>query len=143
MRDKSLYGIVDQEFQNGSIDRALWTKALADSDGQEDRTRARYIRLRVNELKTERAQERYQVRKQEKTREKQERPARRAVDATIWIGHISLLFAAFQPDVLHQNVVAGLTVTGVIALLSYYLAIGIFASHGLVCRRYFHRLVFG
>lgn len=48
--DEKLYSVVVEELENGTINKALWAKALADSDSDKDKTQALYIKLRVQKL---------------------------------------------------------------------------------------------
>lgn len=52
--DEKLYAIVVEEIERGTINKALWAKALADSDNDKDKTQALYIKLRVQKLYDER-----------------------------------------------------------------------------------------
>lgn len=49
--EEELFGIVGKELSLGRVDTALWTKAFALQDGDERKTKAHYIRLRVEKLK--------------------------------------------------------------------------------------------
>jgi ATP-dependent protease ClpP protease subunit len=48
--DDQIFLDVAKELQAGTIDQALWTKAFAIENGDEKRTRAHYIRLRVTSI---------------------------------------------------------------------------------------------
>lgn len=48
--DEKLYAVVVEELENGTVNKALWAKALADSDSDKDKTQALYIKLRVQKL---------------------------------------------------------------------------------------------
>ncbi len=48
--DQRFYNAVAAEMSAGDIEQGLWARALAESDGQEARCKAIYIRLRVIEL---------------------------------------------------------------------------------------------
>jgi ATP-dependent protease ClpP protease subunit len=48
--DDQIFLDVAKELQAGTIDQALWTKAFAIENGDENRTRAHYIRLRVTSI---------------------------------------------------------------------------------------------
>lgn len=48
--EDKLFGIVGKELSLGRIDQALWTKAFALENGDDRKTRAHYIRLRVEQL---------------------------------------------------------------------------------------------
>lgn len=52
-QDTCLFETVAEEIEKGFISKGLWARALSDSEGQKDRTQARYIILRVDELKEE------------------------------------------------------------------------------------------
>ena len=53
MSDDHLYEQVANEIDAGQLDRALWTKSFSKSGGDEQRTKARYIKERVSRLKDE------------------------------------------------------------------------------------------
>ncbi len=55
MADESIYAQIADELELGTPDRALWTRATADSDGNADKTKAVYIRLRLADLKRKQA----------------------------------------------------------------------------------------
>jgi len=40
----------EQEIQNGTVDEGLWTKALVNANGNEERRKAEYIKLRAEQL---------------------------------------------------------------------------------------------
>jgi hypothetical protein len=48
--DEKYFGIVSKELSIGRRDEALWTKAFALENGQESAAKARYIRMRVEQL---------------------------------------------------------------------------------------------
>lgn len=48
--DEKLYFVVVKEIEDGVINKALWAKALAGSNGDKDKTQALYIKLRVQKL---------------------------------------------------------------------------------------------
>lgn len=45
-----LYDLVGKELETGEVDRAIWTKVFAESDGDEAKTKAAYIRFRIAAL---------------------------------------------------------------------------------------------
>ena len=49
--DAALYAIADEELVDGNIDKGLWAIALVYSEGNEEKRRSEYIKLRVNQLK--------------------------------------------------------------------------------------------
>jgi len=51
MSDESLYGTIAAELDAGVKDSALWAQALVQADGDADKTKAAYIRLRLQALK--------------------------------------------------------------------------------------------
>ena len=51
--DQRFYDAVAQEIQSGALQPGVWARALADSDGNESRARAKYIRLRVAQMAAE------------------------------------------------------------------------------------------
>ena len=65
MGDEQYYLIVEQELKDDKIDKALWAKASALCQGDEQKTRYQYIQLRVEDLKQEASQ-----RQSEATKEK-------------------------------------------------------------------------
>ncbi len=48
--DEKYYEIVAREIRENRINDAIWTKAIAESGGEENRTKAVYIQLRVKQL---------------------------------------------------------------------------------------------
>lgn len=53
MDDEKYYQVVADEIREGRIKDALWTKAIAKSMGDENKTKAVYIQLRVEQLMQE------------------------------------------------------------------------------------------
>jgi hypothetical protein len=53
LHEESLYEKVSQELKQGMRREGLWAKALADSDGVEERVKALYIKYRVQSIKDE------------------------------------------------------------------------------------------
>ena len=53
--EEKLYSIVADELSRNSISQGLYAKAQAESAGDESKARARYIKLRVDILRSERA----------------------------------------------------------------------------------------
>jgi len=53
MSDEQLYARVVAELSRQGPVRALWAKAYAESNGNDQATRARYLRLRVSQLAEE------------------------------------------------------------------------------------------
>lgn len=53
LAEEYLYGVVADEIANRNISPGLWAKALAEAEGNEQKAKARYIKLRVDLLKTE------------------------------------------------------------------------------------------
>jgi len=51
--EEQLYDTVTAEIERNEINKALWTKALADSDNDKQRAQALYIKYRVQKLKDE------------------------------------------------------------------------------------------
>lgn len=51
MLDEQIYLKINDELESGNIDKALWLKLFADLDGDENRTKASYIRNRYGALK--------------------------------------------------------------------------------------------
>ncbi len=50
MDDEKYYDIVAQEIRENRINDALWTKAIAKAMGDENKTKAVYIQLRVEQI---------------------------------------------------------------------------------------------
>ena len=48
--DDQTYARVAEEMESGQIDKGLWTRLFAENDGDEPKTRAAYIRHRVQQL---------------------------------------------------------------------------------------------
>ena len=48
--DEKYYEIVAKEIRENRINDAIWTKAIAESGGEENKTKAVYIQLRVRQL---------------------------------------------------------------------------------------------
>jgi len=48
------YGQAEQEINDGTFNKGLWAKALTKANGNEDRRKAEYIKLRVKQLQKER-----------------------------------------------------------------------------------------
>ena len=44
--DKKTYGLIAEEIDSGNTQKALWTKAFSDAEGDESRTKALYINYR-------------------------------------------------------------------------------------------------
>jgi hypothetical protein len=53
--DRDLYSQVGEELRTGQRQDAAWAKALIEADGDELKTRARYAKIRVEELRVSRA----------------------------------------------------------------------------------------
>lgn len=51
MTDKEYYAAIADELENDTVDRALWTQALAQSSGNPEATKSLYINLRFLDLK--------------------------------------------------------------------------------------------
>ena len=52
-KEEELYLQAKQEIEDDNTDEATWTKAFAKSEGFEERTKALYIKYRVEKLKDE------------------------------------------------------------------------------------------
>ena len=48
--EQRIYDLVAREIQDGILKPGLWTRAYTETDGDERRAKATYIRLRANEL---------------------------------------------------------------------------------------------
>lgn len=51
MSDENLYQLIANELEENKTDRLLWTRALGESGGDSEKTKAQYIRLRLAALK--------------------------------------------------------------------------------------------
>lgn len=51
--EDAIYQAIALEMESREIDKALWTRAFAERDGDKDSTKARYIQLRFEKLKKE------------------------------------------------------------------------------------------
>ena len=51
--DDQLYDIVAKEIRSGTLVDGLYTRAFADANGDKDKAQAKYIKLRVAQLRTE------------------------------------------------------------------------------------------
>ena len=54
-KEDAFFAKVADEIAAGQLDRALWTKAFAQADGEENRAKATYIRLRAAQLQEQEA----------------------------------------------------------------------------------------
>lgn len=72
--EEQLYGAVTAEIERNEIHKALWTKALADSDNDKQQAQALYIKYRVQKLKDEisnhHEMQRAEIRKEEQVQAK-------------------------------------------------------------------------
>ena len=50
--DKNTYELIAEEIDTGNTQRALWTKAFSESEGDENKTKALYIKYRFDEVKS-------------------------------------------------------------------------------------------
>lgn len=60
--EEALYATVAQEITNQTISSGLYTKALAECNGDENLAKAKYIKMRVSMIKSERAAINEQIR---------------------------------------------------------------------------------
>ena len=49
--DKEIYHLISIEIQEGRVEEGLWTKAIADAAGENDKVESIYINLRYEDLK--------------------------------------------------------------------------------------------
>ena len=54
--DSEIYALIHKELSSGGMDAGLWTKAIAVSDGNNEKAKSRYIEMRANALRTARKQ---------------------------------------------------------------------------------------
>ena len=52
-QDTEYLGKAEEEILNGSIDKGVWAQALVKADGNEDKRKVEYIKLRAKQLKRE------------------------------------------------------------------------------------------
>ncbi len=67
--EEKLYSKVVEEIENNEINKGLWAKALANSDYNDNKTRALYIKYRVQKLKDEISEEQETKKQQQRIRE--------------------------------------------------------------------------
>lgn len=48
--ESAIYTAIANELESGAIDKGLWTRLFAESDGDESKTKAAYIRQRANQM---------------------------------------------------------------------------------------------
>lgn len=71
IKDKDLYAIVGQEVANGDIDTGLWTKAVANSGGNDAQAKSLYLKMRVLDLSNQRDTQQKQLQQRAKIEEQQ------------------------------------------------------------------------
>ena len=49
--DSQFYAIAESEINSGKLNQGLWSQALVKADGNENKRKSEYIKLRVMELK--------------------------------------------------------------------------------------------
>lgn len=49
--DSDLYAIADSELNSGNMDKGAWAIALVNADGNEEKRKSEYLKLRVKQLK--------------------------------------------------------------------------------------------
>lgn len=77
--DTKLYAQAWEELESSERDNGLWAKAFADSDGDDDKTKAFYIKSRVQQLKDQHREEiAEEVRKEVERRAEKEEQERKA-----------------------------------------------------------------
>ena len=54
--DSEIYALIHKELSSGGMDAGLWTKAIAVSDGNNEKAISRYIEMRANALRKARKQ---------------------------------------------------------------------------------------
>jgi predicted RNA-binding Zn-ribbon protein involved in translation (DUF1610 family) len=77
------YAMVADEISTGRIDRALWAKALAHSNGEDTAAKGAYIRYRVEQLEKEEAI--FLAKQKEQQRKEQMEKAARAAEQRITV----------------------------------------------------------
>lgn len=65
IKDKDLYAIAGQEVANGVVDTGLWTKAFAESSGNDALAKALYLKMRVIDISSQRDAQQQQARIQQ------------------------------------------------------------------------------
>ena len=51
MNEEEIYELISEEIESSSTKKGLWTKAFSESEGDEQKTRALYIKYRINQIK--------------------------------------------------------------------------------------------
>lgn len=86
--DEHYYARAAEEIAGGEVRPGLWAKALAETDYDEPRARARYLKLRVRAMKVEVAEAARLVRDQERAMQRQ--AEERKTFASVWGGWSTL-----------------------------------------------------
>lgn len=71
IKNRDLYAIAGQEVANGVIDTGLWTKAFADSGGNDVQAKALYLKMRVIDLSSQRDAQQRQLQQQVRIQQQQ------------------------------------------------------------------------
>ena len=50
MLEEEIYRLIAEEIETGSINKGLWTKAFSEADGEDNKTKALYIKYRFDQL---------------------------------------------------------------------------------------------
>ena len=53
MNEEDIYEFISEEIDSGKIKKGVWTKALSEAEGDENKTKAIYIKLRFEKLSNE------------------------------------------------------------------------------------------
>ena len=51
MNEEEIYELISEEIESSSTKKGLWTKAFSESEGDELKTRALYIKYRFDQIK--------------------------------------------------------------------------------------------
>lgn len=92
LAEERLYALAHDELESGEVRKGLWAKALAESDGDKARAEGRYLKLRVEVMKSEASVEAHQA-KQASTTPKVRRTPWGVVKALVgrhWAGTLPL-----------------------------------------------------
>jgi hypothetical protein len=76
--DKSLYAVPWDELESGRFSKGLWARVFSENNGDDEKTRAAYIRARVKELEVQRQEtkNKTEIEKQKKIQQEIQRKAR-------------------------------------------------------------------
>jgi len=96
MNEEKIYELISEEIENGNTRDGLWTKAYSKSEGDENKTRALYIKYRFDQIKKghkeiDEEEEEEEVEEEEEEEEVEEKPR------CFYCKKDNALFYAFTP----------------------------------------------